>query len=136
MPRDAHVIDRVEYAAETITCRCGVVVTAPPDPVARDAHEPLAAAWREHRRRFGLKTFTLAQLAERGWSEPDTPWSSGHARSAARGARASVEARRALVATAGSNGSSEGPRSAVRTGPAVRSGAYHPDPPGHGRPDF
>ena len=93
MPRDAHVIEEVHYAGETIVCKCGEAVTAAPDVAVPDRHEPLAEAWRQHRRRHGLGTPTIAQLA--GLRRSDAPWSSDHLRSAAIGAARSAETRAA-----------------------------------------
>jgi hypothetical protein len=50
-----HVIERVRYALETIECTCGEVVTADPDPVIPDRHEPLAIVWGEHRAQAGAR---------------------------------------------------------------------------------
>lgn len=44
-----HISVETRYADETITCACGAVVTAPPDRVNHDRHEPLISAWNEHR---------------------------------------------------------------------------------------
>lgn len=43
-----HVSHVTSYRNETIECTCGVIVTAEPDRVIPDRHEPLILAWKGH----------------------------------------------------------------------------------------
>jgi hypothetical protein len=45
----SHRIADISYRAEWIRCTCGLIVTAPPDALEHDRHEPLVGAWSEHR---------------------------------------------------------------------------------------
>lgn len=56
-----HVIDDIRYADEWIRCSCGDEITAPPDELFRDRHEPLVIAWQEHRRGAGVPVLSFAQ---------------------------------------------------------------------------
>lgn len=49
--RERHLIADVRYRDEWILCTCGAVVTAEPDALERDRHEPFAEAWADHRAR-------------------------------------------------------------------------------------
>lgn len=57
-----HRIDDISYRAETITCTCGMVITAPPDRAFHGAHQPLVEAWMAHRRSAGLVTPSFARV--------------------------------------------------------------------------
>ena len=46
--RKTHVSAATSYRDERIECSCGAVIEAEPDPVFRDKHAPLLAAWQAH----------------------------------------------------------------------------------------
>jgi len=57
-----HRIAEVDYQAEAIECTCSAIVTARPDGLVHDRHQPLADAWAAHRREAGLVTPSVGRV--------------------------------------------------------------------------
>lgn len=62
-PAKAHRIEDISYRREWVLCSCGVEITAPPDQLEPERHQPLVDAWQSHRRSVGARVLSVAQDA-------------------------------------------------------------------------